>query len=367
MRDHCHYTGRYRGPAHRNFNLMYRIPSYIPVVFHNLSGYDAHLFIKELGKNSRDMDVIAKNKEDCISFSIKVPVNKYIDGEGQGKEKLIELRFIDSFKFMCSSLDSLTRNLVKGARKAVWIRELFRATIRTTYQKRVYPYGYRSSWDKFNESQLLSIEAFYSKLNMSKISEDDYQHAQRVWKEFGIRNLGGYHDLYLRTDVVLLANVFEAFRDTCLKHYSLDPAHFHTAPGLAWKACLRKTRVRLEFLSDPDMLLMFERGIRGGITQSVYRYASANNKYMGDLYDPNKESKYLQYLDTNNLYGWVMSQPLPTSKFEWVYIEPSQVHTLATSKIKGHLLEVDVRYPADLHDSHNDLPFMCERREINGV
>ena len=96
---------------------------------------------------------------------------------------------------------------------------------------------------------------------MSKIGEDDYQHAQRVWKEFGIRNLGEYHDLYLRMDVVLLANIFEAFRDTCLRHYSLDPAHFYTTSGLAWKAWLKKTGVRLELLMDPDMLLMFEIGI----------------------------------------------------------------------------------------------------------
>ena len=118
MRDHCHYTARYRGPAHRNCNLMYRIPSYILAVFHNLSGYNAHLFIKELAKHLRDMmEVIAKNKEDYISFSIKVPVDIYIDGKGQEKEKLIELRFIDSFKFMSSSLDSLIRNLVKGGEK----------------------------------------------------------------------------------------------------------------------------------------------------------------------------------------------------------------------------------------------------------
>ena len=105
---------------------------------------------------------------------------------------------------------------------------------------------------------------------------------------FEVRNIGDYHGLYLRTDVVLLVNVFQAFRDTCLKHYSLDPAHFYMALGLAWKACLKKTGVRLELLTDPDMLLMFERGIQGGITQVVHRYASANNKYMGDLYDPNK-------------------------------------------------------------------------------
>ena len=218
-----------------------------------------------------------------------------------------------------------------------------------------------TSWDRFEES-LPPIEAFYSKLNMSKIRGNDYQHIQRVWKKFRIHKLGDYHDLYLRTDVVLLAHVFEAYRDTCLKHYSLDPAHFYTATELAWKACLKKTGVRLELLTDPDMLLMFERGIRGGITQAVYRYASANNKYMmGDLYDPYKESSYLQYLDANNLYSWLMSQLLSTGNFRWVNIDPSQIHTLATSKIKGHLLEVHVRYPTELHDSHNDLPFMCER------
>ena len=145
---------------------------------------------------------------------------------------------------------------------------------------------------------------------MSSISEEDYQHAQRVWKEFGIHNLGDYHDLYLRTDVVLLANMFEAFRDTCLRHYKLDPAH--TSPGLAWKACLKRTGINLELLTDPDMLLMFEWRIRGGIAQVVRKYASANNKCMGDKFNPNEDTTYLQYLDANNLYGWAMSEPLPT-------------------------------------------------------
>ena len=167
--------------------------------------------------------------------------------------------------------------------------------------------------------------------------------------------------------VILLANVFEAFRDTCLEHYSLDPAHFYTSPELAWKACLRKTRVRLELLTDPDMLLMFECGIRGGITQVVHHYASVNNKYMGDKFDPSEESSYLQYLDANNLYGWAMSQPLPTGRFRWVSIEPNKVGKLAARTDKGYLLKVDVSYPRDLHDSHNNLPFMCERLKIGGI
>ena len=229
-------------------------------MFHNLSGHDIHLFIRELGAHTSDMEVIAKNKEDYISFSIKVPVDSYIDKNGEEKDKLIELRFIDSFKFMSSSLDSLTKNLVSRGKKLFGFEDYSELQYDLLTRKGVYPYEYVNSWDRFNETQLPPISAFHSNLNMSSISEEDYQHAQRVWKEFGIHNLGDYHDLYLRTDVVLLANMFEAFRDTCLKHYKLDPAHFYTSPGLAWKACLKHTGIMLELLTNPDMLLMFERG-----------------------------------------------------------------------------------------------------------
>ena len=268
---------------------------------------------------------------------------------------------------MSTTLDSLTKNLVRSGKKLFGFEDYSELQYDLLARKVVYPYEYVNSWDRFNETQLLPIDVFYSSLNMSSISEEDYQHAQRVWKEFGIHNLGDYHDLYLRTDVVLLANVYEAFRDTCLKHYKLDPAHFYTSPGLAWKACLKCTRIRLELLTDPDMLVMFERGIRGGITQAVRKYTSANNKYMGDRFDPKSESSYLQYLDTNNLYGWAMSQPLPTGGFKWVDVNHKEISELATRTDKGHVLEVDVSYPKELHNSHNDLPFMCERMEINGV
>ena len=367
VRDHCHYTGLYRGPAHSLCNLRYKIPSYIPVVFHNLSGYDVHLFIRELGAHTSEMGVIAKNKEDYISFSIKVPVDSYIDKNGEEKDKLIELRFIDGFKFMSSSLVSLTRNLVRGGKKLFGFEDYSELQYDLLTRKGVYPYEYVNSWDRFNETQFPPIDVFHSNLNMSSISEEDYQHAHRVWKEFGIHNLGDYHNLYLRTDVVLLANVYEAFRDTCLKHYKLDPAHFYTSPGLAWRTCLKCTGSRLELLTDPDRLLMFERGIRGRITQAVRKYASANNKYMGDKFNPSKDTTYLQYLDVNNLYGWAMSQPLPTGGFKWVDVNPNEISELATRTDKGYLLEVDVSYPKELHNPHNDLPFMCERMEINGV
>ena len=241
------------------------------------------------------MEVIAKNKEDYISFSVDVAVHKYVDKEGNEKEKLIELRFIDSFKFMSSSLDSLTKNLVSGGmpegrhshKQLFGFEDYSELQNDLLTRKGIYPYEYMSSWDRFEETQLLPIEAFYSKLSMSLISSNDYQHAQRVWKEFRIHNLRDYHDLYLRTDVVLLANVYEAFREMCLEHYKLDPAHFYTSPGLAWKACLKCTGIRLRLLTDPNMLLMFERGIRDGITQAVRKYAAANNPSMGDKFDPN--------------------------------------------------------------------------------
>ena len=145
---------------------------------------------------------------------------------------------------------------------------------------------------------------------MRDISKYFYEHAQKVWRAFNLKNLGEYHDLYLKTNVILLANVFEAFRDTCLEYYRLDLAHFYTLPGLAWQACLKKMGIKLELLTDPDMLLMFEHGIRGSITQAVHRYSKANNMYMGK-HNPEEESRFLQYLDVNNLYGWAMSQPLP--------------------------------------------------------
>ena len=242
VRDHCHYTGKYREAAHISCNLRYKIPNYIPVVFHNLAGYDAHLFIKELVKHTTKIGVIAKNTENYISFSVKVEVDKYINKAGNEKFKEIELRFIDSFKFMSSSLDSLVNNLAKGEHE-FWGFEGYNLEQRKLLiRKGVYTYEYMDSWDKF-KGELPSIDTFYSKLNMSGISKEDYQHAKNIWDKFKPKNMGDYHDLYLETDVILLANVFKSFGKVCIKNYGLDPAHFYTAPGLAWKACPKKTGV----------------------------------------------------------------------------------------------------------------------------
>ena len=172
------------------------------------------------------------------------------------------------------------------------------------------------SWERFNET-FPDKEAFYSKLNLEGITDEDYAHAQKVREVFEIKNLGEYHDLYVQSDTLLLADVLENFRNKSTEIYELDPAHFLSAPGLAWQACLKKSKVELELLTDIDMLLMVEKRIRGGMCQAIHRYDKANKKYMKN-YDKNNESSYLMYLDANNLYEWAMSQKLPVNGFKWI-------------------------------------------------
>ena len=318
-----------------------------------------------MAKHGSKIGVIAKNTEDYISFSIKVEVGKHVNKNGDEHSKEITLRFIDNIKFMSSSLDSLSNNLARGGDKFFGFENYSNHQCKLLIQKRICPYEYMDSWDRFEETTLPPKGAFYNALSMSGVNDTDYEHACKVWREFGINNMGEYHNLYLKTDVILLANVFKAFRNVSLNNYGLDPAHFHTAPRLAWEACLKKAGIRLELLLDPDMLLMFERGIRGGITQSVHRWAAANNPYMDSEYDPSRPTRYLQYLDANNLYGCEMSQPLPTGGFRWANVHPDEISELVNQGDRGYLLEVDVAYPRELHDYHNDLPFMCGRMKIN--
>ena len=174
-------------------------------------------------------------------------------------------------------------------------------------RKGVYPYDYVDYLKKLRITSLPPKDAFSSKLTGERITDDDYCHAQTLWKEFHIESLKDYHNLYNLSDVQLLAYIFENFRNICMNHYILDPAWYYSATGLAWDAALKITKVKLELLSDPDTLLIIESGIRAGIPTISQRHAKANNEYMGTEFDPTKDSKFISYLDANNLYGWAMS------------------------------------------------------------
>ena len=226
-----------------------------------------------------------------------------------------------------------------------------------------------NSWEKFNETLLPDKKYFYSNLNLEDVTAKDYAHTQKVWEVFEIKGWGEYRDLYVQGDTLLLADVFENFRDKCTEIYKLDPTHFLSAPGIAWQACFKKAQVKLELLIDLDMLLMVEEGIRGGMCQAAYKYAKANNKYMKN-YNKNTESSYLEYGDANNLYGWAMSQKLPVDGFKWVEENDlSRFNERFTKNYnknsdKGYILEVDVEYPKSFHKFHSDLSFLPERKKI---
>ena len=224
-------------------------------------------------KNNEDngnffsVDVIPCNSEKYMAF--------YIGNH---------LTFTDSFQFISQSLDKLSANLPGDqfiyTDEAFSSRQSSAAGLKLMKKKGVYPYDYMDSFSKFNETNLPNKRDFYSLLLDEHISDDQYRHAQNVWNTFKTKNLSEYHDLYLESDVLLLADVFENFRKTCLKHYILDPCHYLTSPDLSWDAMLKVTKINLDLISDIDMQRFIEKGMHVGISYIAHRHAQGNNKYM---------------------------------------------------------------------------------------
>ena len=346
VRDHCHITGKFRGSAHQDCNLKLQIKPEtikIPVIFHNLRGYDSHFIMQEIGKIAKEHTYTNKKGE-------KVEMN--INCIPNNMEKYMafmlgnHLVFLDSFQFMSSSLDNLVKNLPDEAFKYTK-QEFKKEQFNLMKQKGIYPYDHMDCFDRFNEIQLPEKQDFYSILNNEHISDEQYKHAQNVWDTFNLKTMGDYHDLYLKSDILLLADVFENFRKTCLQYYKLDPCHYFTSPGLSWDAMLKMTDIKLELMVDIDMFQFIEKGMRGGISYIANRYGKANNKYMKN-YDEKAPSTYIMYLDANNLYGWAMSQYLPTGNFKWLsqkQIEKTNLGEYIENSKKGLILEVDLEYP----------------------
>ena len=351
--------------------------------------------------------------EKYITFSVRVK-EECSDGKGKGK-----LRFIDSFRFMSTLLSELVDNTsgifniieCKSSIEKIKInlecsfvglknnRLIYRCKESRKVQKILinkliekfpgiyqfcncnlnklvlllrkgdYPYEYMDSWEKVDENTLPPKEAFYTNLNLEDISDEGFAHAQKVWGVFEINNLGECHDLHVQSDTLLLPDVYKNFRNMCLEKYELDPSYFVSAPGLAWQACLKKTRVKLKLITDYDMILMSEKGIRGRICQATYRYAKVNNKYMKN-YNKNIGSSYIEYLGTDNLYGWTVFQKLPVNGFKWVKqkkltkLNEDSIKNYDENSSKVYFLEVDIDYPKELFNRHKNLPFLPERKKV---
>ena len=233
-------------------------------MFHNLKGYDSHVIFKHLTRffAPKDVNVIATNMEKYLAFEI----------EG--------LRFVDSLQFLNCGFDTLVKNLTKdGNSKFEHMRRLYPndEQFKLLLRKGVYPYEYMDCAERMKETTLPAQDQFFSHLTDEHISSQDYSHAQEVWAKFDMHRMHNYHDLYLETDVILLADVFEEFRKMSLNFYKLDPLHYVSSPGLSWDACLKMTNVTLELLTDPDHYLFIEKGMRGGVSMISHRHAKANN------------------------------------------------------------------------------------------
>lgn len=331
-------------------------------------------------ESDKNTEIIPSSTETYIAVSKSVklqsrrPVRLQSRGKKTEKHKEVYLKIIfkDSYRFISASIDSLAKSLDPN-HDFKNLEKHFPVHSEMLKRKGVFPYELVQSDEVYEMVEFPPPDAFKTCLNdYEPISDEDYNFAKTVYHTFGCNNIGDYSDIYLKTDVCILADIYEKFREECLdvKLYGLDPVHFYTSPGLAWNAMLKITGVEIELLSDIEKFHFFRDGIRGGLSQCSLRKAEAKNKFTNpdeNIPDPS----YLLYLDVNNLYGWAMCEKLPISNFEWLtedqldYFNINEVNPLEDDY--GYVLEVDVEYPQelDLHESHNDLPFMPERMKVS--
>ena len=350
-KDHCHFTGVFRGAAHKACNLNYKIDIaryLLYIIFHNLRGYDCHLLMQAVRRRHGRIDVIPHNYERYLSFTIG------------------RLRFLDSFQFLSYSLEALAKQM--SASDFAYTTRFFPDASKRALmlRKGAYPYDHMKTMAQFDETALPPQSAFYNRLSDEPLSNSDYEHACTVWNVFNCATMRDYHDLYLKSDVYLLADVFEKFRFDSQALYGLEPTHYYSLPGLSWDAALKHSGVELELITDIDMYLMIEKGIFGGIAMISRRYAEANDPRMGDQYDPSKPTKTLLYMDANSLYPTAMCMPLPIDEFSMLENpETLDVMQVEDDAEYGFILEIDGYTPDEKHDQFSDYPLTAEKMTVS--
>ena len=371
--DHNHATGEYRGAAHSTCNLHRHDAHFnVDVYMHNFKGYDSH-FLMSKGDpakfNSEEVDGVFSCIPDTIEkYKAVFWKPEYDVREGRKRAPHIRISFKDSQPFFSptASLESLIDKRKQDnlpfphfdaaleQRGLLQHRELL-------LQKGVYPYSFVEHISKLDVKELPTREQFHDGLRNRALSESDYEHARKVWDALGCRSFRDYHLFYLMSDTLLLADVFEGFRDMFHKAFDLDPAHYVGLPAAVWDACMKMTGVTLELITDHEMFDFVESAKRGGISMISNRYGEANNVCMGDGYDPTKESSFIQYMDANSLYPTVMRGPLPVGKYAWGEMSVEKIRAWTPDCDWGAFVEMDTEYPEQLHDLHNDYPIQEER------
>ena len=364
VRDHCHITGKYRGPLCFLCNSRLRLKRRVlPVVFHNFKGYDSHLICKQaIGEMPGwHLSVIPLTHEKYLSLRARVEVGK----TQTGKARFFQIIFIDSYQFLSSSLATIVQSLDSLPFTEQHMRARYPNVSDTVIRRKgVFPYSYFNSPSRLQDSSLPPIEEFKDDLSGAECSAEDYAHAQRAWSELGCGCLRQYTVAYLYLDICLLVDGFEEFRRLTLHEDGLDPVHFPSTPGLSYMACFKRSGETIDLLQDIDMVRLFERGIRGGLTFVNKHQVEARIPELGNNQDGNV---HLAYIDQNNLYGSSLCRPLPHSEFAWVedselerLSNPSEILKLEDEADYGYLFEVDLSYPSELHASTADFPLAPE-------
>ena len=346
VRDHCHLTGKYRGPAHNtcNINVKQKDSNFVPFAFHNFSNYDCHMLFKRL------VDL----KKDKVKYKITKTNEEYI------AVKYGCIRFIDSYRFLSESLDKLVKNLDEDDFKI--LKKEFPDKWQYLNKNIAYPNEYFNSIDDYKKPVAnLEKEDFFSKLKNDYPDDEEIERNKEIIKLFNIKDGEELTKLYCKSVVILLADVFEKFVKVSFKEYGINPLYCVSLPGYTYQYALKYTDIKLQTLQDKVLILLIENNIRGGISSVT-----------GDRYVKSDENKKILYMDATNLYGHSMSQMLPYDEIEMWHGHPDlymnwleQILNTPDDNEIGYFLEVDLKYSDNIKEKTKHFPFCPEIRKIN--